>query len=638
MGTSYGEEKDKSKALDPNATILPRNGFRFEEHTTFSEQTDINHIKFEDEADLPLKFEETPYSDQRENSGPVTFQDDNKIEDTGHKKRKRRRRRKPRYQNPGQYPVAPGQGFYPGYPGQPLPGQALYATPGQGYPDGGPGFGPGGDRPAGQFYRPPRRPKQSFASEALSAVTGALTSIALYDDYQCVPRLLCEAAGGGALGTSSVLQSVAGLQPLLTLLSAYSGISSSPLFVFGRAVFLGMTSKGNTASCRYAYPQCPTDPEQLVHYLNNHNGGFFRFFNAPQQQIPQNLEQFYNQLSGYGFAQPNQQNYGLYNPQNPGQQFNNPQINQNPQNPQQFGSQAPQNYQNGQYGFYTPQNNQNPQQSGLYNPQLNYPNPGQHFGPQDPPQNPQQFGYYQPSPGQKNYGFYNPPYNQAPLPGPYGLYNQFSGPQNPYASEFGYRYHKKRKPYKGKYGFGNVNYKDSGAEGNKIEKRIQNKPYYVYIDSNTVNEDESSFNNFKWIFPEDYNKKGSETNNNVRGGKNLKFPDENTTGNIVVGNSNKRKAKSIVFPESQGIKYVNYYEYPPVNNEDSNINYQNYNVGHTIAATNYNNFGHFTISNSNQNLNSNAFIGDDEIQTVYIVRDDPNNPEIVKTRRGQRIQ
>lgn len=152
MGTSYGEEEDKSKSLDPNATILPRNGFRFEEHTTFPEQTDINHIKFEDEADLPFKFEETPYSDQRENSGPVTFQDDNKIEDTGHKKRKRRRRRKPRYQNPGQYPVAPGQGFYPGYPGQPLPGQALYATPGQGYPDGGPGFGPGGDRPAGQFY------------------------------------------------------------------------------------------------------------------------------------------------------------------------------------------------------------------------------------------------------------------------------------------------------------------------------------------------------------------------------------------------------------------------------------------------------------------------------------------------------
>lgn len=67
-----------------------------------------------------------------------------------------------------------------------------------------------------------------------------------------------------------------------------------------------MTSKGNPGNCRYAYPQCPTDPEQLVYYLNNHNGGFFRFFNAPQGQ--QSLNQFYNQLSGsYGLYQPNAQ-------------------------------------------------------------------------------------------------------------------------------------------------------------------------------------------------------------------------------------------------------------------------------------------------------------------------------------------
>lgn len=62
------------------------------------------------------------------------------------------------------------------------------------------------------------------------------------------------------------------------MLANYQGLSTTPLFLFGRAVFLGMTSKGNTASCRYAYPQCPNDPDELVHYLNNHKGGFFRFF------------------------------------------------------------------------------------------------------------------------------------------------------------------------------------------------------------------------------------------------------------------------------------------------------------------------------------------------------------------------
>ncbi|XP_050355208.1 uncharacterized protein LOC126776603 [Nymphalis io] len=169
------------------------------------------------------------------------------------------------------------------------------------------------------IVRPPR-PRPYIASDALSAVTDALTSIALYDDQQCVPRLLCEAAGGGALGSSGIIQTLSGLQPLLTLLSAYNGISTNPLFVFGRAIFLGMSSNGNTASCRYAYPLCPTDPEQLVYYLNNHNGGFFRFFNSPQQG-QQNVEQFYNQLSqNYGHQQGQPQNYGLYNP-NPAQNY-----------------------------------------------------------------------------------------------------------------------------------------------------------------------------------------------------------------------------------------------------------------------------------------------------------------------------
>ncbi|CAF4881263.1 unnamed protein product [Pieris macdunnoughi] len=193
----------------------------------------------------------------------------------------------------------------------------------------------------GHFYERP-----SFATEALSRVTEALTSIALYDDFQCVPRLLCEAAGGG-LGSSNVLQSVTGLQPLMTLLSAYSGISSNPLFVFGRAVLLGMSSKENPASCRYGYPLCPTDPEQLVHYLNNHNGGFFRFFNAPQKG--QNIQQFYNHLQG----NPQNGNYGLYQPNHPQTGFNPHQQNIGPQN-QGYGFQRPYEQYQQNYGLAFP--------------------------------------------------------------------------------------------------------------------------------------------------------------------------------------------------------------------------------------------------------------------------------------------
>ncbi|XP_061725005.1 uncharacterized protein LOC133530956 [Cydia pomonella] len=233
-------------------------------------------------------------------------------------------------------------------------------------------------------------PRPSATSAALSAVTEALSSLALYDDAQCVPRLLCEAAGGGSIPGSGILQSVSGLQPLLTLLSAYNGISSSPLFVFGRAVFLGMTSKANPGTCRYAYPQCPNDPEQLVHYLNNHNGGFFRFFAAPQLNQEQGLEQFYNQLSG--------QNYGLYQPQ----QSSQPNQFQNQNSQQGYGLQQQNQYlydqQFGQYHHqYVPQQYQNPNLQG--------------YGLQ------QQFhqNYQRPNPYSNGYGLYgqNYPYQKS---------------------------------------------------------------------------------------------------------------------------------------------------------------------------------------------------------------------------------
>ncbi|XP_063897000.1 uncharacterized protein LOC126053956 [Helicoverpa armigera] len=213
-----------------------------------------------------------------------------------------------------QYPyqqVYPVPGYPQPYPGSnnpqyPLQAQAQYRPPGNpyaypGYPNG--------------LNRPSRRPK-SFSERAVSAVAEALTSIALYDDQQCVPKILCEVAGGSSTASSPMLlKASASLQPLLTLLQAYNGVSSSPLFIFSLAAIMGLTAKGNPTECRRAYPQCPNDPEKLINYLNNHNGGFFRFFGQPEvPQKQQNLEQFYNYLSGqYGFQQQTQQNYGLLN-------------------------------------------------------------------------------------------------------------------------------------------------------------------------------------------------------------------------------------------------------------------------------------------------------------------------------------
>ncbi|XP_072933083.1 uncharacterized protein [Epargyreus clarus] len=353
--SSIGYDPGELLAIFPGNLTQPRAGYGL---LKFEDQLRPNQISFEDQTQnphdvRPFKFENDQYENYQEKypeengNTDIKFDSSNQNSldgvnnvnsglpgnkpNSGHKKR---RRRKPRKQ-------LPGQSGYPnlGYPGPIAPG--LRPGPAQGIRPN--YFQPGFN---GQAYRPPRRPRPSLASDALSAVTGALTSIAENDDYQCVARLLCEAAAGGALGGSSLLESISGLQPLLTLLSAYNGISSNPLFVFGRAAFLGMSSKSNPGSCRYAYPLCPTDPEQLVHYLNNHNRGFFRFFNAPQQG-QQNLEQFYNQLSQNGLHQgPNQENYGL---------LPNPEINQqhygllNPGQLQNYGNQ-PNLYPNG-YGY-----------------------------------------------------------------------------------------------------------------------------------------------------------------------------------------------------------------------------------------------------------------------------------------------
>ncbi|KAJ8930057.1 hypothetical protein NQ314_017222 [Rhamnusium bicolor] len=126
-------------------------------------------------------------------------------------------------------------------------------------------------------------PKQSFMD--------ILFSIARNDDLRCVPKIICEVMSG----------TISGRQQSLNLpinINMETLLGHPPLLYFGKAALQGYASKGNTGSCNYAYPECPSDPDKLVGYLNNHNGGFFRYFNGvnptqnyhPQYQIPQSFK------------------------------------------------------------------------------------------------------------------------------------------------------------------------------------------------------------------------------------------------------------------------------------------------------------------------------------------------------------
>lgn len=80
------------------------------------------------------------------------------------------------------------------------------------------------------------------------------------------------------------------------LLTVLNFIDDSPLLVFGRAALLGYTARGNSKVCLSAYPTCPRNPDQLVHYLNNYNGGFFRYFSG--QPSPHHQNGYQNRYAG----------------------------------------------------------------------------------------------------------------------------------------------------------------------------------------------------------------------------------------------------------------------------------------------------------------------------------------------------
>lgn len=115
---------------------------------------------------------------------------------------------------------------------------------------------------------------------------------------------------------------------MFRFVSAVTGAHASPLLQFGKAAVLGYTSKGNPRSCVSAYPTCPEDPDKLVEYLNNYNGGFFRFFNGlpPANFKEQPQFQLYQKHPSYAglYPYPSQQNphYSYHKYQQPHQNLN----------------------------------------------------------------------------------------------------------------------------------------------------------------------------------------------------------------------------------------------------------------------------------------------------------------------------
>ncbi|XP_001950236.1 protein pygopus [Acyrthosiphon pisum] len=193
-----------------------------------------------------------------------------------------------------------GRPYPPPYPENGGPYPSPYPENGGPYPPPYPGNG-------GPYPPPPFRPNGlrpgglggGYLQQ--NSVVQALSSISEHDDLRCVPRLLCEVSSGtrpGYYQQSGYYQQQQQQQSsipfltkdaLITLLTVLNFVDDSPLLMFGRAALLGYNARGDSKYCTTAYPTCPRDPDQLINYLNNHNGGFFRFFN---QQLPQYAPQY----------------------------------------------------------------------------------------------------------------------------------------------------------------------------------------------------------------------------------------------------------------------------------------------------------------------------------------------------------
>ncbi|XP_053686801.1 uncharacterized protein LOC128736349 [Sabethes cyaneus] len=175
-----------------------------------------------------------------------------------------------------QYPNVPTNLITGGQTDSPLSAQSIF-----GFLQSIFNFAPGtfGNFPASGNHDSAQSPSTSTSQTVNSPIMAvstqlrkALDNISGNDDLQCVPKLICMMSRrSSGQGFSTYVNR--GL--LSTILSAVP--DSSPWLKFSRAALLGYGIGAN--SCDVYYPKCPKDESEIIYYLNNHRGGFFRFFN-----------------------------------------------------------------------------------------------------------------------------------------------------------------------------------------------------------------------------------------------------------------------------------------------------------------------------------------------------------------------
>ncbi|KFB48639.1 AGAP006362-PA-like protein [Anopheles sinensis] len=136
-------------------------------------------------------------------------------------------------------------------------------------------------RPGGLYSPAPTSP---FVGGVGGQLRQALDNISENDELQCVPKLVCmmsrsSTGQGFSLVNRGLLSTILGAVP-----------DSSPWLKFSRAALLGYGIGAN--SCDAYYPKCPKDEMEILYYLNNHRGGFFRFFSNGDQGQTQQQQQY----------------------------------------------------------------------------------------------------------------------------------------------------------------------------------------------------------------------------------------------------------------------------------------------------------------------------------------------------------